>query len=101
MLCNSLGASSTRCTCTSSSILPWAISLQPSLKASGSNNRPISLIFTNNEGISVQSSGAVQDMSRKRGRQMLHYERQNNQAAVIELLPYSEQIEAASKWQDL
>src|SRR5258708_3487652 len=32
---------------------------------------------------------------------MPHYERQNNQAAVIELLPSSEQIEAASKWQDL
>jgi len=32
---------------------------------------------------------------------MSHYQRQNNQAAVIELLPSSEQVEAASKWQDL
>jgi CelD/BcsL family acetyltransferase involved in cellulose biosynthesis len=32
---------------------------------------------------------------------MTHYERQSNQIAVIELLPSSEQIEAASKWQDL
>ena len=32
---------------------------------------------------------------------MSHYQRQTNQAAVIELLPSSEQVEAASKWQDL
>jgi len=32
---------------------------------------------------------------------MPHYERQINQAAVIELLPSSKQIEAASKWQNL
>src|SRR5438128_631401 len=32
---------------------------------------------------------------------MPHCERQNNQAAVIELLPSAEQIEAASKWQAL
>ncbi len=32
---------------------------------------------------------------------MSRYERQNDQAAVIELLPSSEQIEAASRWQDL
>ena len=32
---------------------------------------------------------------------MSHYQRQNNQAAVIELLPSSEQVKAASKWQDL
>src|SRR5712691_3495581 len=34
-------------------------------------------------------------------RQMPPYEKQNNQAAVIELLPCSEQIEAASRWQGL
>src|SRR2546425_7823965 len=38
---------------------------------------------------------------KRRERQMPHYERQNNQAAVIELLPSSERIEAASRWQDL
>lgn len=32
---------------------------------------------------------------------MQHYERQNNQAAIIECLPSSEQVEAASRWQDL
>src|SRR5258707_14412782 len=58
MLCDSLGAFSTRSTCTSASILPWAISLPPSLKANGSNSsRPISLTFTNNDGICVQSNG--------------------------------------------
>lgn len=36
-----------------------------------------------------------------REREIPHYERQNAQAAVIELVPSSEQIEAASKWQDL
>ncbi len=32
---------------------------------------------------------------------MLHFERQDNQAAVIEFVPCSEQIEAASRWQDV
>src|ERR1700730_16363439 len=36
-----------------------------------------------------------------RKREMLHCVRQNNQAAVIELLAASEQMEAAGKWQDL
>jgi hypothetical protein len=43
----------------------------------------------------------VEQISREREREMQHFERQNNQAAVIELLPFSEQVEAASKWQDL
>jgi Acetyltransferase (GNAT) domain len=34
-------------------------------------------------------------------RAMIEYERQKTPAAVIELLPFSEQFEAASKWQDL
>src|SRR5437870_5697566 len=34
-------------------------------------------------------------------RKMPHYEKQNHQAAEIELLPSSAQIEAASRWQDL
>ena len=34
-------------------------------------------------------------------REMPQYVRQNTQAIVIELVPYSEQIVAASKWQDL
>jgi hypothetical protein len=32
---------------------------------------------------------------------MSYYERQNSKGAVIELLPSSEQVEAASRWQDL
>src|SRR6266487_3291026 len=50
-------AFSMRSTCTSAFISPWAISLQPSLKANGGNSKLSRPPFTKYRGICVQPDG--------------------------------------------
>src|SRR5579875_765979 len=74
MLCNSLGAFSTRSICTSASILPWAISLQPSLKANGDSSKHSRPMFTKHHGICVQPQGGSTNFVHMEGIEIVLYD---------------------------